>query len=134
MILDTHVAIWVDQGEKISAEASREIARASEAGTLMISAISAWEIAMLLRAGRMQASTTSEHFIDNLFQLPGVTEAPVTYDIARVAGELPESLHGDPADRIIIATASVFGVPLVTRDRQILNFAESHSGFACIAA
>lgn len=89
---------------------------------------------MLLRAGRIQASTTPEHFIDNLFQLPGVREAPVTYGIARVAGELPEGLHGDPADRIIIATASVFGVPLVTRDRRILNFAAAHGGFACIAA
>lgn len=107
---------------------------ARHAGTLYLSAISAWEIATLVRKQRLQISMSVNTFIESIFSLPGVREAHVTAEIALVAGQLPGDLHGDPADRVLIATASTFGVPLVTRDRNILDFAHSHGGFACIAA
>lgn len=77
---------------------------------------------------------TTGEYIDRLFHLPGVREIAVTRDIAQIAGDLSDELHGDPADRIIVATASHLGIPLVTRDERILKFAKSHRGFACIAA
>ena len=76
----------------------------------------------------------SESFVGRLFTMPGTREVAVNYEIARVAGQLPGNLHGDPADRIIIATAEVLHAPLATRDRNILDFAKSYRGFSCIAA
>ena len=101
---------------------------------MYISAISAWEIATLLRKERMRIAMSVEAFITRLFTIPGAREVAVTYEIARMAGQLSSELHGDPADRIIIATAVVLGFPLVTRDRNILEFAKKHGGFSCIEA
>lgn len=134
LIVDTHVAIWIDEERELSQEARRGISRAAARGLLYISAISAWEVATLIRLQRLRITKTIEDYVNNLFNLPGVREAPVTAEIARVAGEFPESLHGDPIDRIIIATASVLGVPLVTRDRRILKFAKTYGGFSCVEA
>ena len=101
---------------------------------LRLSAISAWEVATLIRLGRLHVAMTTAEYIDRLFHLPGVREVPVTIDIAQVAGAFSDGLQGDPADRIIVATAAHLGIPLVTRDERILKFAKSHGGFACIAA
>jgi PIN domain nuclease of toxin-antitoxin system len=134
LILDTHVAIWIGDGAEISAEARRVISRARHDGTLYLSAISAWEIATLVRKQRFRTGIAEDIYIRSLFTLPGIQEAPVTAEIARIAGALPGELHGDPADRIIIATASVYGLPLATRDRNIVEFAKRYGGFSCVAA
>ena len=101
---------------------------------LRLSAISAWEVATLIRLGRLHVTMRTAEYIERLFHLPGVREVPVTREVAQIAGELSDVLHGDPADRIIVATAAHLGIPLVTRDERILRFAKSHGGFACIAA
>ena len=118
----------------MSQEARRAISRAAARGSLYISAISAWEIATLIRLRRLRISKTIKDYVNDLFSLPGVREAPITAEIARTAGEFPENLHGDPIDRLIIATASVLSVPLVTHDRQIIKFGKTHGGFSWIEA
>jgi len=89
---------------------------------------------MLIRTGRLRTPTTPEQFITSVFNLPGIRGIAVSMEIARIAGEFSEELHGDPADRIIVATASHLSMPLVTRDTRILAFAERQGGFACIEA
>ena len=89
---------------------------------------------MLIRVGRLRTPTTSQLFIESIFKLPGIREVPVSTEIARIAGEFSDKLHGDPADRIIAATAAVLDLPLATRDRRLLDFAEGHGGFSCIEA
>lgn len=76
----------------------------------------------------------TDRYIEALFALPGVSEAPVTFEIAAAAGSLPDSFQGDPADRIIVATASVHALPLATRDQRILRFARDNGGFSCVPA
>jgi PIN domain nuclease of toxin-antitoxin system len=132
LILDTHVAIWVSEELPIKASARREIAKSSKSGTLLLSAISAWEIATLVRLQRLRIGSTTEQYVRDLFSLPGVREAPVTSEIATTAGALPKSFHGDPADRIIVATASLLGLPLATRDERILRFAKDAGGLTCV--
>ena len=134
MILDTHVAVWLAEGVSIRAGARRRIEAAAVRGGLVLSAISAWEIATLVRSGRLRVATTTESYVRDLFALRGVREAPVTAEIARRAGELSDVFHGDPADRIIVATASVLGVPLATRDDRIVTFAKTVGGLACVTA
>jgi hypothetical protein len=89
---------------------------------------------LVLYMGDVISPTGEKWDAERFLDLRGIREVPVNSLIGRVAGELPGDLHGDPADRIIVATASVLGYPLATRDRNILNFAESHGGFSCIVA
>ena len=57
--------------------------------------------------------------------MPGIRVAPFTTDMAIDSAHLPQPMHGDPADRLLIATARHLGIPVVTRDRKILAYAES---------
>jgi len=132
LILDTHVAIWVSEEAHIKASARHEITKASKSQTLFLSAISAWEVATLVRLQRLRIGSATEQYIRDLFSLPGVRELPVTAEIARTAGALPKSFHGDPADRIIVATASFLGLPLATRDERILRYAKNEGGLTCV--
>lgn len=133
MILDTHVAIWVAEDAPFKAGVRRQISAAAKAGNLFLSAISAWEVATLVRKNRLRIDMATDRYVDGLFALPGVKEVPITFEIASAAGTLPDSFHGDPADRIIVATASLYAVPLATRDQRILRFAKVRGGFDCVA-
>jgi PIN domain nuclease of toxin-antitoxin system len=132
VILDTHVAIWVAEDAPLGANVRNQIAAAAREGTLFLSAISAWEVATLVRKNRLRLDMATDQYIEGLFELPGVREIPVTFQIARTAGILSDSFHGDPADRIIVATASLYGEPLLTRDKRILRFAKTRGGFSCV--
>ena len=82
----------------------------------------------------MRVVANAAIYVKHLLELQGVQEVPVTAEIACAAGSLTSELHGDPADRIIIATALTLNLPLVTRDRNIINFAKAHGGFSCVVA
>ncbi|MBV8196510.1 MAG: PIN domain-containing protein [Candidatus Eremiobacteraeota bacterium] len=66
------------------------------------------------------------------FCFPGLREVSVSSEIARLAGNLPDAFAGDSADRVIFATASLFGLPLATRDKRIQRFAKAHGSATCI--
>ena len=118
MLLDTQAALWFRLGDPMLGPQSKaEIERAWQSGEVAVSAITFWEVAMLKDKGRIT-------FPDNV-QLwrreqlaQGWIEIPVNGEIAARAGQLPD-IHGDPADRLIIATA-LEGHQLVTSDRRIL--------------
>lgn len=133
MILDTHVAIWIAENAPIRPSARNQIVRSADSNSLALSAISAWEVATLVRLQRLRLEMAIEPYIQGLFSLRGLREVSVTSEIARAAGSLPDPFHGDPADRIIVATASVLGVPLATRDDRILRYAKDRGGLTCVA-
>jgi PIN domain nuclease of toxin-antitoxin system len=134
LIVDTNVLLFIDQGKELSKRATSEITAAAAADALYVSAISAWEIATLIRRGRLALDADPKTYLAHLFNLRGVREVAVSGEIGRIAGTLPSDLHGDPADRIIIATAQTLRLPLATRDRNIVEFAKKLGGFSCIAA
>ncbi|MCX7030374.1 MAG: type II toxin-antitoxin system VapC family toxin [Spirochaetes bacterium] len=121
IILDTH--IWVayvdDPGSlpKPSLEAIR--GRRDPVG---ISSISVWEVFMLERRGRLELRIPARVWVEKCERLALFHFIPVDNTIARLAVELPDPLHADPADRIIIATALSLGATLVTRDRKIIEY------------
>jgi len=92
-------------------------------GELAISAISFWEIALLIAKGRMRRPHSVRELRQLLLGL-GMTELPVTGEIAISAGEL-ENLHGDPADRFIAATALAYDAMLMTADERLLRWRNS---------
>lgn len=120
ILLDTQSALWLDLGDPQLGPRSRlEIERAWQSEGIAVSAITFWETAMLKDKGRIV-------FPDDVLswrreQLTnGWTEIPVDGETAARAGLLPD-MHGDPADRIIVATA-LEGHRLITSDRKILDW------------
>jgi PIN domain nuclease of toxin-antitoxin system len=134
ILLDTCAAIWAAlEDASMSVRVRRAISDAADRGELHISAISAWEIATLVRRRRLALRMPASTFIDRLFDQPGVIECPVDRYVAFAAGELGDDFHGDPADRVIVATALVQGLRLMTRDARILRFATRTRKFAAQA-
>lgn len=121
ILLDTHTVIWMDQGDRRLRPALRErIEEALREEAVGVSTMSFWEVAMRIRKRQMDfiedVEAWRQHLLDD-----GLIELPVTGPIAAQAGLLPD-LHGDPADRIIIATALAGNHELATADRKILEW------------
>jgi PIN domain nuclease of toxin-antitoxin system len=131
ILLDTHAALWTVEG-KLGTRTARLVDAAVQAGELLLSPISAWEVGMLVSRGRLRISRPVQDYVGDLFAQAGVVVATITTAIALDAATLPQSLSGDPADRILIATALAYGAQLVTRDRAILEFARASRRLRCI--
>lgn len=120
IVLDTHALIWWAVGDRhLSARALRAIRAASKAGGVFASAISVMEIATAVRRGRLTLSVPFEQWMADLRALPELRFEPVTAEIAALAGSFDGAMHGDPADRIIAATARMLGARLVTADDRL---------------
>jgi PIN domain nuclease of toxin-antitoxin system len=118
ILLDTHVLVWaVGDTKKLSRAATSEIRRARQGGGLAVSAITLWELGLLINRGRIQGYGTIESSIKQL--LEGVTVRSITPEIATLAVQFPDTYPRDPADRLIGATARAEGMTLITRDENI---------------
>lgn len=124
LLLDTHCWVWMQFGltENFSAAAKRAIEEAAAAHRLLVSPISAWEVGLLQSKGRLDLFVDCEIWITSALSTPGLRLAPLTPFIAVRSTRLPGNFHGDPADRILVATARTEGARLVTKDRQILEY------------
>lgn len=119
ILLDTHVAIWILRNDAALGKKAREMAVVAIAeAQLTISAISFWEIALLISKGRLR-SLDDPAETRRLMMLAGIREIPLTGDIAIIAVQL-DALHGDPADRFIAATAVAHDAALMTADDTLL--------------
>ena len=120
ILLDTHVAIWLHTGDdRLGFLARAQVETALSEANAAVSAITFWETGMRAQKGGLNLGQSLEAWRLELLDA-GVVEIPVSGAIAARAGLLPE-LHGDPADRIIVATA-LEGHTLVTADERILNW------------
>ncbi len=131
ILLDTHVVLWWQAGgERLSHRVAREIAKAD---TILISPISCWEIGELLVKGRVELDRELYTWMRDLFREEQIELAPLTPQAAVGAALLGEvGFHGDPADRILCATAQELSVPLATKDGKIHEFARSVSSLKTI--
>jgi len=124
IVLDTHALIWwVTNDAALSKKAKAAIERERAGGEIIVSAISAWEIAMLVERETLVFSMDVENWLATVQQIPGVSFAPVDIDISLKSVQLPGEFHKDPADRLIVATARKFAAPLVTKDLKIRAYA-----------
>ena len=115
LLLDTHVLHWWSaEPDRLSATALESISAADE---LAVAAISWYELAWLAQHGRISLGLPLRAWLDAL--VVDVRTVPVSPSIAATAVELPSSFPGDPADRLIYATAIEKGLRLVTKDRRL---------------
>jgi len=118
-ILDTHVWLWwIGDDPRLSPRAREAIEVADEIG---ISTISVWELATLERLGRIRLLPDIRTWVRRALAREGVSPFPVTPDIALAAGSLLSPFPGDPADRLVYATAVVTDARLVSGDRRIVR-------------
>ncbi|MBO0753635.1 MAG: type II toxin-antitoxin system VapC family toxin [Bradyrhizobiaceae bacterium] len=120
ILLDTHAAIWLATGQGLGRQSKRLIDKALSDDGLAISAISFWELAMLIAKRRLRAVKSAGEQRSKMLSA-GIRELPLTGETAILAAEL-ESLHGDPADRMIAATAIAYDATLITADANLLRW------------
>jgi PIN domain nuclease of toxin-antitoxin system len=124
ILLDTHAAIWsAFDTASLGKRCRRILQKTSSEDQIAISAVSFWEISLLVAKRRLRL-TDSAREARRLILGAGIIEIPLTGEIAILAGEL-EGLHGDPADRFIAATAIMHDATLITADHRLLQWRHS---------
>ena len=125
-LIDTHIWIWYLNGAPgvLSHDAVAWLRRAAATHGLLVSDMSVWEVGTKAAKGKLSLAPSAATWIDRASQQPGFAFTPVDRTILLASTQLPGTIHGDPIDRILIATASQAGVPLVTADRAIIQYAE----------
>ena len=126
ILIDTHVLIWLGvRPERIGAKTHEVLMAGIEEQQVAIAAITPWEISMSASKGRLNLAMPTDHWLDTILSRTGIRVAALEPAIAVDAGQLPGTIHGDPGDRIIIATARLLECPVVTADRKILAYAKA---------
>jgi len=123
ILLDTHAALWLMNGEMLSPDLVKKIQSAADKDALYISPITAWEIATLVRKGRIALTMSPANWFAQMIG-KGVALADMAPDTLIASVFLPGEPPSDPADRIIIATARDESLTLVTRDDKILQYGQ----------
>jgi PIN domain nuclease of toxin-antitoxin system len=127
LLLDTHIALWLDSGDRRLGEATRRtIDTAWAAGSrILLSAVSVWEIAVLVDKGFIELDLPVDEWVTRFLDPPGLEAVPFDHVAAARAYRLHHLEHRDPADRLLIASAIGLGCPLVTHDDRIRRFART---------
>jgi PIN domain nuclease of toxin-antitoxin system len=125
LLLDTHVVLWLDAGDLRLRVGTRDAIDQfwQAGGSILVSSVSAWEIALLANTGRISLDCPPEAWIERFLGRPGVSATPLTWRASARAYQLPNFERRDPADRLLVATAIEIGCPLVTYDGPLSDYA-----------
>jgi len=124
LLLDTHCWLWAQLGlvRRLSQAALKAIQNAESDGALRVSVISIWELAVWEKRGKLALPMDVRTWVEEALSKPGISVAPLTPEIAIESVHLPGELHGDPADRMLVATARMLGATLLTKDAQLIRY------------
>lgn len=122
LLADTHVLIWwLGDSARLSRGQRRRLAGIVPESPLLVSDITLWEIAMLHQKARVSLALPLREWLERAVAPPLVKVSAISPAIAVEAASLPDTFHGDPADRIIVSTARLHGATLLTSDRRIIE-------------
>jgi PIN domain nuclease of toxin-antitoxin system len=121
ILLDTVTLVWFTLADRRLGATSRSLIDADN--ELIVCAITPWEVAMLTRKRRLDLGQSPLAWIKGILTDPRVRLVSINPETGIAAGLLPESIHGDPADRLIIATSNELGCPILTPDEKLLAYA-----------
>jgi PIN domain nuclease of toxin-antitoxin system len=126
MLLDTCAAIWLVNGDPMSADSRASITAAqTENLGVYVSPMTAWEVATLVAKNRLQLALSPEAWFEALLGLVGVRLAAMPPRVLIASTTLPGAPPKDPVDRIIAATGRTFGYSIVTRDGELMLYARA---------
>ena len=126
VLLDTHVALWwVAGAQQRLSDAALSVLESD--ALLHVSPVSCWEIGMLVERGRVALDREVHDWVDALLAHERVELAALVPRAAVAAAQLPD-FHGDPADRMLWATAAQAPLRLLTKDRRLRAYAEARPG------
>lgn len=114
VLLDTHAFLWMQTTPELLGAEARALVE-DGANELLLSAVSSWEIAIKYRLGKLELPQSPEIYVPSRAAAVGVTALPVEHSHALRVAQLPAH-HRDPFDRLLIATAHVEAVPVLTAD------------------
>jgi PIN domain nuclease of toxin-antitoxin system len=124
ILLDTHALLWLAYDrEELGRQARETIKDNAETASLAIPAILFWELGVLIEKRRYVLPMPLADFAVVVADQMGIKVIPVDTKIAIESGSLPPGLHGDPGDRLIVATARTIACPLLTSDSKLLAYA-----------
>jgi PIN domain nuclease of toxin-antitoxin system len=128
ILLDTHIAIWLENGDDRLRPATLELIQDCwrNGGTVLLSAVSVWEIAQLIYRGRIELTRPLDDWVERFMDRPGMEVLPLSHRSASGAYRLDGLEHSDPADRLLIATSIERACPLITYDARIATFSKKH--------
>ena len=125
LLLDTHVLVWLIFGEPMLGSKARAAIRvAARQQGLLASAITPWEIGLLVSKKRIDLRRDVLEWMRDALATPGMSLVPLDPEIAVTSTRLPFEMHADPADRILAATARQLGATLVTADHRLLELSK----------
>ena len=125
LLVDTHIWYrWRNDSRKLSRAQARVLMLAERRSEpVAVSAISLWELAMLAVRGRIQADRPLDSWLNKMATHSMIDVVPITPEIAAESAQLGIGLSGDPADRLIVATARCLHLRLLTADERIRDWA-----------
>ena len=134
ILLDTHVWVWYLDGaeDRLASAAIDTIRGALRRDGVLVSDISVWELGTKSAKGKITLTPTVHAWIERASRRPGFSFMALDRDILLSSTQLPGLSHGDPADRMLIASAALAGVLLATADPQIIAYAEAQGGFSVL--
>ncbi len=122
IVVDTCAILWdALDSAKLSVGAKRALDKASESHTLLISDISLWEIAMLIRKKRVEVDETPANFLRLVLGARNYQIVGISPEIADLSVNLDARVNGDPADRLIVATSLIKQAALITADGNLIS-------------
>ena len=122
ILLDTHVWWWsLSEPENLSPKALKAIKKV-KTEERFIASISIWEFAMMAAGKRIELTVSPLKWLSRAIEAAGITVVELSPEIALESCSLPEEFHKDPADRMIVATARMHNLILITKDQKILDY------------
>lgn len=131
-IVDTHIWIWYLDGqvEGMASSAVELLRRCVRGEGLLVSDISVWEVGTKVAKGKLELLPNVSAWVERASRRPGFSYVLLDREILLASTQLPGTVHGDPADRMLIATAGLVAAPLVTADGAIIDYARDEGGFS----
>ena len=123
IILDTHIWVWWVQGDQRLTAQHKELIQTHQNSGLGVSLYSCWEVAKLVEYSRLDLPCELEEWFELALAYPGIQCLEITLPII-IASTRLTGFHKDPADQIIVATAKVLDLPLLTVDQKILSYGD----------
>ncbi|MEM7534048.1 MAG: type II toxin-antitoxin system VapC family toxin [Chloroflexota bacterium] len=122
IVFDTHTWWWAISDQASLSTKARQLIADTPSGQHCIASISIWEFSMMAKRDRIRLHTTPEEWLRIAIEDANIQVLPLSPEIALESCNLPGEFHKDPADQIIVATARIYNVPLVTKDGKIRKY------------